>query len=98
MEETKRATSPLAKNLLQLRKAKGWTYRKIAENAGISHVFYWEIERGQKSPTAETLMSLAKAFGVSMDELVGFEPVVKCERCNGKGYHERTQRAKESNQ
>lgn len=86
-EETKRATTPLARNLRQLREVKGWTYRKIAENAGISHVFYWELERGQKSPTAETLMSLARAFGVSMDELVGFKPVVKCGRCGGAGYH-----------
>ncbi|MDF1664746.1 MAG: helix-turn-helix transcriptional regulator [Planctomycetota bacterium] len=78
------------KTLETLRKVKGWTIQRAADEAGISKVYYWEIEKDQKkSPSIETVIGLAKAFGVSMDELTGMKPVVKCERCGGNGYHER---------
>ncbi len=59
------------KNLKQLRKKKSWTQEKLAQEAGISFHTLIKIERGDiKGPRLETLMKLAKALGVSIDDLI----------------------------
>ena len=59
------------KNLKELRKKKGWTQEKLAQEAGISFHTLIKIERGNiKSPRLETLIKLAGALDVSIDELV----------------------------
>ena len=59
------------KNLKQLRKKKCWTQEKLAQESGISFHTLIKIERGNiKSPRLETLMKLAKALGVSLDDLI----------------------------
>ncbi len=59
------------KNLKQFRKKKGWTQEKLAQEAGISFHTLIKIERGDiKGPRLGTLIKLAKALGVSIDDLV----------------------------
>jgi len=59
------------KNLAKLRKAKGWTQEKLAQEAGISYNTLIKIERdGIKNPKIETVIKLASALKVSIDELV----------------------------
>jgi len=59
------------KNLKKLRQKKGWSQEKLAKEADISYNTLIKIERGRiKNPKLETLIKLAKALGVSIDELV----------------------------
>ena len=59
------------KNLVKLRKQKGWSQEKLAVESGISYNTIIKIERGGiKNPKIETVVKLAKALGVSLDRLV----------------------------
>lgn len=62
----------LAKRLKQLRKKTGWSQQKLAEKAGLSYNVITKIEQGvAKKPTIQTMIKLADAFGITLDELVG---------------------------
>ena len=62
----------LAKRLKELRKERNWTQQKLAEKAGLSFNAITKIEQGAaKHPTLRTLLKLADAFEISLDELVG---------------------------
>ena len=59
------------KNIKELRNKKGWSQEKLAREADISYQTLIKIERGGiKNPKIETMIKLAKALGVSIDELV----------------------------
>lgn len=60
------------KNLAKLRKQKGWSQEKLAQEAGISYNTLIKIERnGIKNPKIETVIKLAKALKVPVDAIVG---------------------------
>jgi transcriptional regulator with XRE-family HTH domain len=62
----------LEQRLRQLRKKAGWSQQKLAERAGLSYNVITKIEQGvAKRPTIQTVIKLADAFGLSLDELVG---------------------------
>ncbi len=62
----------LAKRLKELRKEQGWSQQKLAEKTGLSFNAVTKIEQGlAKHPTLKTLLKLADAFGIGLDELVG---------------------------
>ena len=62
----------LTKKVLALRKKAGWSQQKLAEKAGLSYNMITKIEQGvAKQPTIQTVMKIAKAFHISLDELVG---------------------------
>lgn len=59
------------KNLAKIRKQKGWSQEKLAQQAGISYNTLIKIERsGIENPKIETVIKLADALGVSIDKLV----------------------------
>lgn len=58
-----------------LRQEKNMTQERLAELSDISVSFLGGIERGQKSPTIETVEKLASALGISMGQLLA--------RCDG---------------
>jgi transcriptional regulator with XRE-family HTH domain len=61
----------LEKRLKQLRKKVGWSQQKLAEKAGLSYNVITKIEQGvARRPTIQTMIKLADAFGISLDELV----------------------------
>ena len=60
------------KNLVKLRKQKGWSQEKLAVESDISYNTIIKIERGGiKNPKIETVIKLAKALSVSIDDLAG---------------------------
>ena len=62
----------LSKRLKGLRKKRNWTQQKLAEKAGLSFNAITKIEQGAvQHPTLKTLLKLADAFGIGLDELVG---------------------------
>lgn len=69
-------------HLKELRETAGLSIRELARRIGEDHsnVRYWEITG--KTPRSNVLIPMAKALGVSVEELLG-EP--KCRRGNGHG-------------
>lgn len=62
----------LTKRLKELRKKAGWSQQKLAEKAGLSYNTVTKIEQGAATmPTIQTIIKIADAFGISIDELVG---------------------------
>ena len=61
----------LAKKLKELRKKAGWSQQKLAEKAGLSYNTITKIEQGAATmPTIQTVVKIADAFGISMDEVL----------------------------
>ena len=62
------------KNLKAFRNQKGWSQEKLAREANISYHTVIKLEQsGIKNPRIETVIKLADALEVSLDELVGRE-------------------------
>ena len=60
------------KNLVKIRKKKGWSQEKLAREANISYNTLIKIERnGIENPKIETVIKLADALNVTIDDLVG---------------------------
>jgi len=60
----------LKENLKRLRTAKGWTQAEAAEKADVPFRSYQNWEVGIREPRIDALPRLARAFGVSLDELL----------------------------
>lgn len=60
----------LGKYIKARRKLLGLTQEKVAEKSGISHVYYGEIERGDKSPALSTLYSICDTLDCPPGDLL----------------------------
>jgi len=61
----------LSKNMARLRKQKKLSQEKLARLADVANNTISKMESGENNnPTLETLRKVAKAFGVSVDELI----------------------------
>ncbi|NWF98810.1 MAG: helix-turn-helix transcriptional regulator [Nitrospirae bacterium] len=61
----------IAKNIKKLRKQRGLSQDKLSKLADISHNTIIKIESGAiQSPTIDTAQKIAKALGVSLDDLM----------------------------
>ena len=61
----------LANNIKRLREAKGLSQEKLARLADIANNTLIKMESGEnQNPTLVTLKKVAKAFGVSVDDLI----------------------------
>jgi transcriptional regulator with XRE-family HTH domain len=59
------------KNLKEYRNKKCWSQEKLAREAGLSYQAVIKIERGYvKSPRLETIIKIAQALDVSLDDLI----------------------------
>lgn len=65
--------------IIKMRKAKGYSREQLAELAGISTSFLYEIETAKKGFSANTLISLTNALEVSPDYLLYGRNVIGCE-------------------
>ena len=54
----------------QLRKRRGWTLEQLAEFSGVSRSMLSQVERGAANPTLTVAFRIAKAFDVSLGDLV----------------------------
>ena len=62
----------ISKRLKELRKERDWTQQELAQKANLSFNAVTKIEQGAaKHPTLKTLIKLADAFGIGIDDLVG---------------------------
>ncbi len=61
----------LSNNIKKLREAKGLSQEKLARLADVANNTLIKMESGEnQNPTLETLKKVAKALGVSVDDLI----------------------------
>ncbi|MCC6789728.1 MAG: helix-turn-helix transcriptional regulator [Hyphomonadaceae bacterium] len=60
----------LAKNLISLRQAKGWSQEDLADEAGLHRTYVSGIERKVRNPTITVLERLAKALKLAPGRLL----------------------------
>ena len=66
----------LAQNLKKLRKMNNYSMSTVAEKLALSsHGVYANWEYGRNEPNVATLVSIAKLYNISVDELVGYQLV-----------------------
>jgi len=63
-------TMNIGENLSKARESKGLTQSQVAASAGIPLSTYKKYEGGSQPPPGDRIGSLAKALGISADELV----------------------------
>ena len=60
----------LGQNMKRIRIAKQMTQGDICRKLGVDRAYISNVESGNKNPTLSTITKLAKALGVSVDELL----------------------------
>ena len=60
------------KRLREIRKNKGISQEKLSKRAGFDRTYVGKIERGERSPSLETIEKLADALEVEILELFKF--------------------------
>jgi transcriptional regulator with XRE-family HTH domain len=73
-EATDRTLDAVGPRLKQLRQRRNITLADLAEETGISISTLSRLEAGLRRPTLEQLLPLARAYGVTLDELVDAPP------------------------
>ncbi len=72
MEE---AAGRLAAHMRSLRRRKGWSQERLAEETGLHRTYIAGIERGLRNPSLKNIVKIAQALGVTpaalLDELQG---------------------------
>ena len=58
----------VAKRIKNLREAKGLTQNALANNAGVSPTYIYQLEKGEKSPTIEYLDHICWGLGITIEE------------------------------
>lgn len=54
----------LGRRIRQLRKAKGWSQERLADEAGMHRTYMWGIEQGVRNPSVRHLTQVADALNV----------------------------------
>ncbi|MGE3335526.1 MAG: helix-turn-helix transcriptional regulator [Rhodospirillaceae bacterium] len=60
----------VGRNLKRLREDRGLTQEAFADKVGFSQQYLSGLENGKRNPTVITLYEIAKALGVSVEDLV----------------------------
>jgi transcriptional regulator with XRE-family HTH domain len=61
-------------SIASLRQERGWTQRQLARQLDLSHQAVSKWENGESAPDVETLVRLARLFGVTIDRLINPDP------------------------
>ena len=69
----------IADRLLNYRKSHGFSQEELAEKIGVSRQAVSKWERAEASPDTDNLISLAKIYGVTLDELFKVKKETKAE-------------------
>ena len=57
--------------LKKLRETKGYSMKQMAEALGMCYTTYVNYEKNEREPNSESLVLIAKYFGVTVDYLLG---------------------------
>lgn len=64
--------SEVANRIRELREAKKMTQNALANAAGVSPTYIYQLERGEKSPTVEYLDHICWGLGLTLKEFFDF--------------------------
>jgi transcriptional regulator with XRE-family HTH domain len=56
--------------IVRLRKDRNMPQQRLAEAAGLAITTIWRVENDKHPPKLETLAAIARAFGMTVDELL----------------------------
>ncbi|HWO50043.1 MAG TPA: helix-turn-helix transcriptional regulator, partial [Ornithinibacter sp.] len=70
MDDTDRTLDAVGPRLKELRQRRNITLNELAAETGISISTLSRLEAGLRRPTLEQLLPLARAYSVTLDELV----------------------------
>jgi len=85
----------LGSRVRQLRKERAWSLDALAGGSGVSRSMLSQIERDQTNPTLAVTLRIARAFGLSLGELLrlpGAGAGVTVIRADDRAYHYRSDR------
>ncbi len=83
-------TRHFGQRLKHLRQERGWSLESLAGSSGVSRSMLSQIERRQANPTLAVTLRIARAFGLSLGELVeapGASPQISVIRSADRAYH-----------
>lgn len=60
----------VAKAIRRLRKERGYSLDELADMAGTSRGYLWEVEKARKTPSLEVLQAISSALEVRLVELL----------------------------
>jgi transcriptional regulator with XRE-family HTH domain len=84
-EIMKSIQTQIAENLKNIRKLRGYSYDQLAHVTGVSKGMLSQIEKGESSPTVNTLWKIANGLQVSFSSLVEeTEPTISVVRLSQK--------------
>ena len=66
---TDEATIALGARVRTLRRERGWTLKQLGSEAGLSHPFLSQLERGLARPSVGSVERIARAFGMPVGRL-----------------------------
>ena len=75
MPRKKRQKESFPQRLASIRKMKGLTQVEVSRLTGISTRMICHYETKIRNPAPETVLRLAKALNISIDELMGYQPI-----------------------
>lgn len=70
MNEPEEETGLLCERLRRLRAEQGWSLDALSMSSGVSRSMLSQIERGRANPTLAVAVKIARAYGLSLAELV----------------------------
>ena len=62
----------LGQEIRRQRQLQNLTLAQLGEMAGSNYTYVWELEKGKKSPTVDTLCRIADALGMDVRDLLTF--------------------------
>ncbi len=60
----------IGKSIKRIRESKNITQEQLALNAGLNRAYIGYIERGERNPSTDTIVKIAKALKVSPKDLL----------------------------
>ena len=69
MLDTDEATIALGARVRSLRRERGWTLKQLGSEAGLSHPFLSQLERGLARPSVGSVERIARAFDIPVGRL-----------------------------
>lgn len=60
---------PRIRTLPELIRRSGHTHRSLADETGLHYTYFSKMARGQRSPSLDKAKRIAKALGVTLEEL-----------------------------
>ena len=86
---------PLGGRVRQLRTDRGWSLEALAQASGVSRSMLSDIERDRANPTLAVTLRIARAFGLSLGDLVetpGATSGITVIRAEDRAFHYRSDR------